>query len=646
MRRAGRKSRHRGGQPKAATRRAPVAIAVAPLILVLGGLVFWWGPPRSARPRVKLSPPVELVPIKLGTPDVPKPPATTNYAGTESCRECHADQYRTYRRTAHSLALADVDTAREPPNATFFHEASGRSYTVYRQDGQLHHREAVLDDDGSEIASSDYPVRYVIGSGRHARSYIVDIDGFHCESPLTWYALEERWGMSPSYDVADHRGFERPVDSECLNCHVGRLGDKRAFQRVEIIEQAIGCERCHGPGKSHVAEQRAIRDGHRAPKTAAAAIVNPARLARSLSEAICAQCHLSTGAIAIARGRKMSDFRPGMPLTDICTSYCRKEANSQMTVAGHVEQLRLSKCYLSSQTLSCTTCHDPHADLEPAEKRSSAMRTCIECHTEQGCSLAIAERSRQPSGNDCISCHMPQADTEVPHVAFTHHRIGIHSATTGEGPAGNASEGIAELVPLDEPEGLSQLDRERNLGLAYYSLTLNQTDPNQAAAYFNRARVLLESVRRQGGGHGEVAAALVHIYRYINAEAALDVAQEALASGGLAAKSETNCLYFIGEWGVQRGQPATARQALERLTTKRLLSLDWLLLGVCRERLGDLSGACSSLERACRLAPLRPEMHYALADAYQHLGKTHLAQREQDVAARLKQRVRPLGGAK
>lgn len=608
--------------------------------LGLGGLLFCLPQPRSAAPSANRSQPMDLPPLKLDTPHRPKPVAATSYMGTESCFECHADQYRSYRQTAHSRALSRSDAAQEPPDATFYHQASGRTYTVYRQDGQLHHREAVLDGDGSEIASSDYPIRYLIGSGRHARTYIVDVDGFLCESPLTWYAQGQRWDMSPGYDAANHHGFERAVESECLHCHVGRLGDERAFQRVEIVEPAIGCERCHGPGKSHVAQQRALREGDGNPKASAAAIVNPARLSRSLSEAVCAQCHLNTDAIAIARGRQMGDFQPGMPLTDVCLNYCRKEANSQMTVVGHVEQMRLSKCYLASQTLTCTTCHDPHADMEPAEKRAFAIRTCLECHTEQGCSLALDERLQPPAGNDCITCHMPQVDTDIRHVAFTHHRIGIHLATAGQRSAGNASDAIAELVPLDEPDGLSQLDRDRNLGLAYYTLALNQADPMQASAYFERARALLGSGHNPRDGDGEVAAALVRIYHNTNVDAALHVAQEALASGGLSARSEINCLFFMGEWGFQRDQPALARQALERLTETRLLSLDWLLLGVCQQRLGDLTGACSSLERASRLAPLRPDIRSALADAYQRLGKVDRAEREQEIGARLIKRVR------
>ncbi len=57
----------------------------------------------------------------------------------------------------------------------------------------------------------DLPVRYLIGSGRYCRSYVVEVDGFLQESPLTWYTAKRQWGLSPGYDFAQHWSFERPI---------------------------------------------------------------------------------------------------------------------------------------------------------------------------------------------------------------------------------------------------------------------------------------------------------------------------------------------------------------------------------------------------------------------------------------------------
>jgi predicted CXXCH cytochrome family protein len=614
----------------------PFYLSVATLV-VLGVVSLFRGLEWPSADGTSL----ETAPIRSSSSS---PEAT--YVGIAACAACHAEQADSYAQTAHSLALADIDVSREPPDATFYHEVSGRTYTVYRQGSELRHREAVVDDDGDEIAASDYSVRYLIGSGRHTRSYLVEIDGFLCESPLTWYASRTAWGVSPGYDGPNPPGFERAAETTCLFCHVGRLADgHQGYQRVKVVEQPIGCERCHGAGSLHVSEKRGGSrdlDEDKARPT----IVNPVRLSRELSEAVCAQCHLNTDALALVRGREFADFRPGLPLADFCVNYHASDSDSQisqMTVVGHVEQMRLSRCYKESETLTCTTCHDPHSErsVDPSQREAHFIQVCLKCHSDQSCGLALDQRLHHASANNCLTCHMPQGDTEIRHIAFTHHRIGIHSPqpmphSTSAPEAGTPPMAIVtDLVPLDESPPMSESDRERNLGLAYFSLSQKQSDRALASAYRERAQRLFESVRARGEGHREVAAALVRLYRESNPDAALRLAHEALAAGGLAMKSKINCLFFFGELGVRRGQPSLARPALEQLTEIRLLSEDWLLLGACREEMADFQGARAALERAAELAPLRPHIRAALADLYQQLGLSSEARREREIATRL-----------
>ena len=102
-------------------------------------------------------------------------------------------------------------------------------------------------------------------------------------------------------------------------------------------------------------------------------IVNPSHLSRELSEAICQQCHLPATTSVPARGRDLTDFRPGRRLEDFWHVYQVAGKNTTMKVVGHVEQLHLSRCYQESKTLTCLTCHDPH-DEEPADRRGPLQR--------------------------------------------------------------------------------------------------------------------------------------------------------------------------------------------------------------------------------------------------------------------------------
>ncbi len=596
-------------------------------LLAAGGLVAWrWHSPsrRVEEPRSSFDlPPLSASPFLNTSP-------TAGYVGLQTCAECHPDEHRSWRRTAHSRALTDLDPAAEPPDASFLHAASGQTFTVSRAGGRLHHRSAARDSAGQDYVAEDFPVRYLIGSGRHTRSYLVEVDGFLCESPLTWYASRHEWGMSPGYDRPNHRGFERAADSTCLFCHAGRTSSPdRAYQRFTILEQAIGCERCHGPGSLHAAEERAIRDGVLPAQQRRPTIVHPGRLSRSLGEAVCAQCHLNADSAVSNRGRSLNDFRPGLPLSDFCINYRLEEPDAPMKVVGHVDQLHLSRCYGRSETLTCTTCHDPHASKMAGPEQY--RKVCLGCHTEAGCKLPRPERLRRSEADDCLACHMPRVGTDIPHVAFTHHRIGIHSARPSPPPAGPRR--FPDLVAVDDVSRLSASDRERNLGLAYFSLSQRQTDPD--AAYRDRAGRILQAVRASGLPDGDVAAALARLRREDDPEAALRLANEALAGESLSLKFRINTLYLAAEVSLQTQRSESARERLEELTALRRQAQDWFLLGLCRQSQGDPGGALRDLRQAVAIAPYRPDLHDRLADAHQRCGDSAAAQRERAIARRL-----------
>jgi hypothetical protein len=264
--------------------------------------------------------------------------ADARYVGSERCRECHQDDYHTYRETGMGRSLDVLDPVNEPSDVVFDHDKSGRRYKVYRRDGEMRHQEMLLrKPDEPPVVMADHPIQYVIGSGRHSRSYLLEIDGFLVESPLTWYTSRQAWGMSPGYDEPVHSGFSRAVDEGCLRCHSGSsTALDGSFHRIQVHETWISCERCHGPGSLHVDRWSgagglaAVADDGKIDYT----IVNPVHLDRERSESICAQCHLRATAGVMARGRTMEDFRPGLPLDLFRADYRLAEDNSEMTVVG------------------------------------------------------------------------------------------------------------------------------------------------------------------------------------------------------------------------------------------------------------------------------------------------------------------------
>lgn len=548
------------------------------------------------------------------------------FIGIDACKECHRENHQSYLHTAHSRALADLDAKAEPPDGQFDHKPSGRSFRVYRQGEQLRHEEVFRIPDGTEIARMDVPIRYLIGSGNFCRSYLVEIDGFLHESPITWYASRKNWAMSPGYDFPAHHSFERPIRMECLACHAGRVeAVDNSVHRMNLKEQAIGCESCHGPGSLHADFRRA---GKRLTGEDDATIVNPGKLPRSRLESVCAVCHLNGAATVNLRGRKTGDFRPGLPLTDFRTDYRFDSGSEQMTVVGHIEQLRRSACYQKSNEMTCLTCHDPHARQKPKDSQAFYRRKCLECHTSQACKLDASERHKKEPADNCMACHMPRGDTDIPHVAFTHHRIGRHG-----GPPPAESGRLAQLVPIDDVSNLSEIDQKRNLGLAYLHVAPDTEQPTKADVYRKRARDLLETVHASKLRDGATVEGLAEVYwdekDFARAAA---FAQEAIDAPDLPADGRAIAMLIRADCHMRDRQFGPAIELLEKVTRLRRQAEDWRLLGICHLEQNQARKAVEALQQALKIRPFRPDIHGGLADAYEQLGDRSRMRQHQEKA--------------
>ena len=543
--------------------------------------------------------------------------ADAQYVGSEACRKCHEGRHASFRSTGMGRSMAVVDPTDEPPDASFDHVRSKRRYEVRRRDGQMWHRELMITS-GPEILLAEYPMKYVVGSGRHSRTYLAEAEGFLVESPVTWYSSKKAWGMSPGYDHPNQGGFERPTDQGCLHCHAGRSeAVGTTLHKMLVPEPAIACERCHGPGSLHVEKQkdRGTPLGHAAD--ADLTIVNPSRLSRELAEAICQQCHLRCTAMVVARGRKFSDFRPGLPLSDIIHPYMLETPDRKMTVVGHVEQMHLSRCYQASSTLTCLTCHSPHA--EPAENAKVAyyQNVCTQCHKPERCKVDPARRMRESPVNDCVHCHMPKSPTEIPHLAFTHHRIGIHNDQSND--RGPKSED-AELKPFLDLSRFSSADQKRSLGLGYLEAAAREKDRTAAERLRTRARDFLAEIDAKGMRDGGLQAGLARARLELDEGDALTKARDALEQPGLLAHDRCLSLFITAELEAQRNRHREAAIALRELTQLRRHQGDWMRLAECERALGNRAAMDVAYLNAVRANPRLWKVHQHLAEQFERQG--------------------------
>lgn len=542
------------------------------------------------------------------------------YVGSAACVTCHQGRTATFRATGMGCSMAVVDAGAEPPDAQFDHPASQTRFQILRKAGQLWHREARLTAAGDEIELNLLPLKYVVGSGHFARTYLAEVDGFLVQSPVTWYASTQAWSMSPGYDRPDHAGFERPIGEGCLICHAGRASVVGLSQhRITIHEPALSCERCHGPGALHLARHGQGQKHARAANGVDDTIVNPAHLPRDRAEAVCQQCHLHSAAAVLARGKALGDFRPGLPLSDFRHDFRLEVGAKAVTVVGHVEQLHLSRCYQQSQTLTCTTCHNPHAKPAPEKRLAHHQAICLSCHDQGRCKVAPATLAAKSPDNNCVQCHMPATPTEVPHVAATHHRIAVHGTPPLATP-GPPDLAAATLMPLTPQTHHGTIDQQRALGLAYLELARGAATPAQAATYRTRAQHILSQVRAAGLRDHLMEALLARALFDLKQGDPLALAEAALANSSLAGVERCAALYVVAAERATRKQYSEAIGALRELVQLRRHPHDWLLLAQCEDALGNRGSATQALQTAVAINPRLAQVHQLLARHFRQNG--------------------------
>lgn len=352
------------------------------------------------------------------------------YVGSDKCRSCHTTIYAEYAHTAMAQStslpgkLVELGWLIKP--VEIFNERQNRHYQVFTRDGRVYQSEYGLDGQGKEIFRHTEELTYVVGSGANGVTPVVCRGNYLFQAPVSYYTAKKAWDLSPNYEVRD-LGFSLPVTADCIGCHTGRtqpvVGKEGLYEDPPVLELAIGCENCHGPGELHVLERQT---GDPAPDAPDRSIVNPAKLPSWLANNICMNCH--EGDIrALQPGKTDADFRPGIPLNDT-VAILKAPIDTRATespLLEHYYSMTLSRCYRGSGgKLSCQSCHDPHVQPSPQDAPEYFRGKCLQCHTEKSCTLDLQKRMAQQPADACSTCHMQrQPALTVSHSTLTDHRI-------------------------------------------------------------------------------------------------------------------------------------------------------------------------------------------------------------------------------
>jgi hypothetical protein len=284
------------------------------------------------------------------------------------------------------------------------------SFRMTAKDGSFF--ETSLEGQPGHEKSRTERIDIVIGSGQKGQTYVNWRGDELFELPVSYWTSLDRWVNSPGY-VDGTADFGRGINPRCLECHTTyfqELGGSATgfhFDKEHFVV-GISCERCHGAGAEHVASHSnhvatAVPTGK---ISTAAVATTPAKMPpigfeRVRQVEICAQCHGGVG-----QGLTPAfSFKPGEELAPQISL----EANPLARVDVHgnqVELLEKSKCFLSSASMTCSTCHNLHAEEREAAAYSDK---CLTCHKASACPTF----SKMPAlaVTNCVDCHMPEQES-------------------------------------------------------------------------------------------------------------------------------------------------------------------------------------------------------------------------------------------
>jgi cytochrome c554/c'-like protein len=161
--------------------------------------------------------------------------ADKDFAGSESCKRCHAKQFDTWKSTLHAKMV-------RPKNEGILKAVVDN----WASDGS-NPGPAKGNVDGNPRTLDD--VVFVVGSNWKQRFLVKnEATGNHQFMDKQWNRMTGKW---------EPYGQKNDWETQCATCHTTgfRLlsydGSKPQEQKVSMSEKGVGCEACHGPGAAH-----------------------------------------------------------------------------------------------------------------------------------------------------------------------------------------------------------------------------------------------------------------------------------------------------------------------------------------------------------------------------------------------------------
>jgi hypothetical protein len=264
------------------------------------------------------------------------------FVGSESCAECHQEQYTAFSSSGHPFQLNSIENG-DPPDFPF----------------------SDVDDPPDGYQWED--IRYVVG-GYHRKARFVDQQGYlitgEGEATTQFNLANDELQIDEGW-VAYHPGEQLSYD--CGRCHTtgysaeGNQGGLPGVIGTWALD-GVQCEACHGPGSLHVNAPLSFRP------------------AVDRDSGACTGCHLQGGAELASAADGFIQHHdqydaqfPGKHALIPCVT-CHDP---------HAGVVQLRAADLTTTQVACENCHHEQAQIQNNVLHPRLNVECTECHMPQ-----------------------------------------------------------------------------------------------------------------------------------------------------------------------------------------------------------------------------------------------------------------------
>jgi hypothetical protein len=300
----------------------------------------------------------------------PRSAAENTYVGDAACARCHSGEAFRHARSGHArtlVATRESKAARSLDGKTFHDPERGVSF---------HYR---MTPDGLTVTlpertgADPFPLDWAFGSGEHAVTFLTLIpsragDTVGIEHRVSLFAPDDHPGLTPNHSGSEvtqsveefGRVRRGGILTGCIGCHTTTADI--ADDSLTNLQANVGCERCHGPGGSHI---RAVEE----KQTDLAILFGKGRSSAEEEIRMCGQCHRHPESLHESKvapdNPRLVRFQPVGLMQSDC--YLKSSGRMRCIQCHAPDRSRTVPCPVSPEQ-NCVLCHMPQVEVRPGTK--------------------------------------------------------------------------------------------------------------------------------------------------------------------------------------------------------------------------------------------------------------------------------------